>query len=103
LEQVQRARRVSDDNNSSFGKFFEELVRAMNQIIVTKENRQHIHAARESFVDRQGRKENISDVAVQKLCYGVGWFSHFNNEINVISSTCIKRFFTSAFGAIDMG
>jgi hypothetical protein len=96
-------KRVCDDSSSSFGKFFIKLARAMNRVIVTKENNELIHVVGELPVRMQGCKENIYDIAVKRLHYGVDCSSNFDNATDVISDTCAKTFLSASLGAINMG
>jgi hypothetical protein len=71
--------------------------------VIVKENTGLILTAMWLSVGLQNWKEDLRNITVKKLRCGVGWLSHFNNEINVVSHTGIKSFLADTVGAISMG
>jgi hypothetical protein len=58
---------------------------------IAKVNTGLILTARSLSVGLQGWKEDLK-ITVKTLRCGVGWLSHFNKKIDVVSYTGIKKF-----------
>jgi hypothetical protein len=94
-------RRAGDDNNSSFGKFIEELRRTKNRPIATKENNELIHATMELSVCLQGQKDNIYD-SCKESRRGRWLVVEFQRRDRYDFGRMCQNGSYPAFGAIDM-